>query len=48
MQANDITYQEWQDLGRLCMQLDVGGCPMMGGSREQGGKSGEQGAGSGE
>jgi len=31
MHANDIEYQEWLDLGRLCMSLDqTGGCPLMG------------------
>ena len=30
MQANDLTYREWLDLGRVCAQLNQAGCPFMG------------------
>ena len=35
MHANDLTYREWLDLGRVCTQLNqVGGCPFMGKKEE--------------
>ena len=33
MQANDLTYEEWHDLGRVCSALDMG-CPFMGQKEE--------------
>lgn len=33
MQANDLTYDEWKDLGRVCSALDMG-CPLMGKKEE--------------
>ena len=43
MQANDITYQEWMDLGRLCLQFDqMGGCPLMGGGSKESGVGGRE------
>lgn len=37
LRANDLNYEEWLDLGRVCAALDTG-CPFMGG-----GKSGDEG-----
>jgi len=38
MRANDIRYEEWMDLGRVCQALDVG-CPFMGsGDSDNGGQ----------
>ena len=34
MQANDLAYEEWQDLGRVCAALDMG-CPFVGGKKDE-------------
>jgi len=34
MQANDLTYDEWLDLGKVCSTLDMG-CPFVGGKKEE-------------
>jgi hypothetical protein len=37
LEANDLLYEEWLDLGKVCTALDTG-CPFMGG-KEQSAKS---------
>lgn len=44
LKANDILYEEWLDLGRVCSTLDTG-CPFMGsGKSESGGQRTEDGS----
>jgi hypothetical protein len=35
LEANDLNYEEWMDLGRVCQALDIG-CPFMGSGSDDG------------